>query len=258
MKDKKYSFKDLVDIMKKLLSKKGCPWDKEQTHQTLREFLLEETYEVIETIDSENYDALKVELGDLLLQIVFHSELAKKKDRFDINDVIRSICQKLVRRHPHVFSGNSDISKEEVLQNWEEIKLIENKEKSMLDGLPKTLPALLLAQSIQNRVSRVGFDWSSISEVVKKIKEEIKELDEVISSNDKEKIENEIGDVLFSVVNLARFLSISAESSLRKTNTRFKKRFAYIEKQSILKNIKLEKMSLKQMNEIWEKAKDKM
>lgn len=195
----------------------------------------------------------------MLLQVVFHSALAEKLGKFRLGDVTNSICRKMLRRHPHVFSEEGDVTTEEVLRNWEEIKKNEKKDaardRSMLDGLPKAFPALQTAQAIQERVSRVGFDWHNSDGVYEKIKEEIAELEAALKTNDASEIEDEIGDILFSIVNLARFLNLSAETCLRKTIDKFKKRFHYIEQKTQEKNLQLQDMTIEQMDAIWEEAK---
>lgn len=245
-------FDQLVEIMTRL--RHECPWDKKQTHKTLRQYLIEETYEVIDAIDKNNLSELKEELGDLLLQILFHSEIASESSRFEINDVIKTISEKLIRRHPHVF-GNVEVnSTKEVLENWESLKIKEGKD-SALSGVPKTLPALLKAYRIQEKAARVGFDWKSIEPVLEKIEEEIKELKNEINKNSIEKTENELGDLLFSIVNLSRFLEINPEDALRKTINKFIKRFQYIEKELKDKNLDIKNTSLEEMDEIWNKSK---
>lgn len=245
-------FDKLVEIMTRLRSE--CPWDKKQTHKTLRQYLIEETYEVVDAIDNNNLSDLKEELGDLLLQILFHSEIACESSRFEIKDVINAISEKLIRRHPHVFGDVEVSSTKEVLENWESLKIKEGKE-SALSGVPKTLPALSKAYRIQEKAARVGFDWNSIEPVLEKIEEEIQELKNEINKNSIEKIENELGDLLFSIVNLSRFFEINPEDALRKTINKFIKRFRYIEKELKDKNSDIKNTSLEEMDKIWNKSK---
>lgn len=249
-------FDKLVEIMEILRSEKGCPWDKVQTHDTLKRYLLEETYELIEAIENKEPKAIKEELGDLLLQIVFHSQIAKEEDNFNINDVIETITQKMISRHPHVFGEAEFKTPQEVLAQWDDRKKEEGKlHESILEGIPLALPALLRAYKIQSRVSKVGFDWESAQGVIEKIKEELKEVQEAIDSNDKTKIEEEIGDLLFSIVNLARFLKIDPETALRKTNRKFEERFKKLEKIAQQKDKSLKDMTLNEMDSLWEEIK---
>jgi XTP/dITP diphosphohydrolase len=245
-------FDKLLEIMKKLRAE--CPWDKKQTHETLRQYLLEETYEVLETIDEKKYGELKSELGDLLLQIIFHSEIASEEGLFNINDVIHNINEKLIRRHPHVFGNVKVNGAEDVKKNWEVIKKSEGK-NSVLDGVPKELPALLRANRIQEKASHVGFDWKNSEDVWKKIEEELKEFKESLRLEDKTKVEEEFGDLLFSLVNYSRFIGINSEDALRKTIEKFVKRFQYVESEFDKKNKKLEDSTLEEMDKIWEKSK---
>ena len=254
-------FEELVKIMKKLLGPGGCPWDREQTHESLKPYLIEEAYEAIEAINSGSDDQLIEELGDLLLQVVFHAQLAESEDRFDIDDVLRGIIEKLKRRHPHVYGDTVAESSNQVIKNWEEIKRKEKREKkgsgSVLDGLPEMLPALIKARRIQEKVSRIGFDWDRTEEVMLKIEEELKELKEASRINDREAIEEELGDLLFSVANLARFVSLCPEDALRKTIDKFQKRFRYIEQELPKRGKKLGEASLEDMDKLWEEIKNK-
>jgi tetrapyrrole methylase family protein/MazG family protein len=246
----------LVEVMKRLRSEHGCPWDREQNHETLKPYLLEEAYEVLNAIDSKDDTHLMEELGDLLLQIVFHAQLAAEEGRFTIDDVARSIVNKLVRRHPHVFSDVKVKNAQEVLKNWEQIKKDEGK-KSVLDGIPEHLPALLKARRVQEKAKRVGFDWDSVDGVVEKLVEEIKELIEAVGKGKVQDAEEEFGDILFSLVNISRFLGIDAEDSLRKTINKFMKRFYYIEEKVKKKGNKpLGDYTLKELDGLWEEAKN--
>lgn len=253
------SFDELVVIMRRLLAPGGCPWDREQTHQSLKPYLIEEAYEVLDAIDSGSDEHLQEELGDVLLQVVFHAAIAERDERFTIDDVVRGISEKMVRRHPHIFGNVSAENSEQVLKNWEEIKRKEKREKreggSVLDGLPRSLPALIRARRIQEKVSRVGFDWSRAEEVLMKVEEELGELKEASQRNDRAAIEEELGDLLFSVANLARFVSLCPEDALRKTIDKFQRRFQYIESELPKRGKKLGEASLEEMDELWEEVK---
>ncbi|MEN2994899.1 MAG: nucleoside triphosphate pyrophosphohydrolase [Thermodesulfovibrio sp.] len=250
-------FDRLVEIMEILRSEKGCPWDRIQTHDTLKRYLLEETYELIEAIENKDPKSMKEELGDLILQIVFHSQIAKEQGSFDINDVIDTITQKMIGRHPHVFGDADFKTPEEVLKQWDERKKEEGKlGSSILEGIPRTLPSLLRAYKIQSRVANVGFDWENIEGVIDKIREELKEVEEAVRLGEREKIEEEIGDLLFSLVNLARFLKIDPETALRKTNKKFEERFKRLEKIAQQRGKDLKDMTLTEMDAIWEEIKN--
>lgn len=250
-------FETLVEIMAKLRSKDGCPWDREQTHATLRQYLVEETYEVLEALDEADYDELKVELGDLLLQIVFHAQIAQEAGNFAIGDIIQAINEKLVRRHPHVFAGAKIETSEAQKLNWEKIKRAEGR-KSVLDGVPKALPALLRAHRLQGKASHVGFDWDNAEQVWEKVEEEIQELADAVSEKDPQKIEDEFGDLLFSMVNYSRFIGVNPEDSLRASSDKFIKRFKYIENELAQNNRSIDTASFAEMDEIWEKSKNVM
>jgi tetrapyrrole methylase family protein/MazG family protein len=243
----------LLDIMKKLREK--CPWDKMQTPESLRKYIIEETYEVVETIDQKKWSALCEELGDLLLQIVFQSVIAEEKSRFDISDVLTNINQKLIKRHPHVFDAKRVISAKEVENNWENIKANSEKRDSLLSGIPMFAPALLSAQRLQEKASRVGFDWPDIDGVIQKFHEEFYELKEAIDKKNKKKIFEEMGDLLFTLVNLARFLDITAEDALRLVNEKFRTRFRYIEKHYDYDFQKIKSASLEELDSLWEESK---
>ena len=247
----KYSFEDLLKVMEEL--RKKCPWDREQTHESLKKYLIEEAYEVLEAIDSGDDKKLKEELGDLLLQPIFHAQIAKERGAFDINDVIDALVKKLIERHPHVFG---DANPEEVLKNWEKKK--REKRGSVLEGIPRHLPALMRSQKLQDRASQVGFDFSDISQVFEKIEEEIAELKESLEKNDRENIKHEIGDILTAVVELARFVGVDAETALQEANDRFVRRFGYIEKRAKEMGKKLEDMSLEEMDRLWEEGKERL
>jgi tetrapyrrole methylase family protein/MazG family protein/ATP diphosphatase len=219
----------LVGLMRRLLAPGGCPWDREQTFETLRKYVLEEACEVIDAIDSGDRGALKEELGDLLLQVVFQAELARTQAGFAIDDVVEGIIDKLVRRHPHVFGHMSAKDADEVLRNWEKIKAAEKKDRGVLGGVPRSMPALTRAQRIGEKVARVGFDWASAAGSRAKVTEELRELDQAILRDDKDAVEAEMGDVLFALVNLSRHLGVDAEGALRRTSDKFTKRFAHVE-----------------------------
>ena len=247
-------FDELVDIMKRLRGKDGCPWDKEQDHKSIRPYLVEETYEVIDAIDEENFDRLKEELGDLLLQIIFHAQMAAEAKRFDIDDVISHIIEKIKTRHPHVFKSTKVKDSKEVLKNWEQIKMREGR-SSVLDGVPKDLPALLKAARIQEKAARVGFDWDQIDGVFAKVEEELGEFRAAYREYDREKIEEELGDMFFALVNLSRFLETNPEDALRGTINKFIKRFQYIEGQLERRGLDPSQVTLEEMDKIWEEAK---
>ena len=253
------SFDELVNIMHILQAPGGCPWDREQTHQSLKPYLLEETYEALDAIDSGSDSHLAEELGDVLLQVVFHAEIAAREGRFTMDDVVRGINDKLKRRHPHVFGDAEAETSGQVVKNWEEIKRREKREKkedgSVLDGLPRDLPALIRARRIQEKVSRVGFDWSRTDEVLMKVEEELGELKEANASGDRAAVEEELGDLLFAVANLARFVSLCPEDALRKTVDKFQRRFQYIERELPKRGKKLGEASLEEMDELWEEVK---
>lgn len=249
-------FEQLVNIMELLRSEKGCPWDREQTHKSLRQFLLEETYEVLESIDNDDIDELKIELGDLLLQIVFHAQIASEEKHFNIEDILENINNKLVTRHPNVFGDLKIDSAKEQTINWEKIKMTEGK-KSVIDGVPKDLPALLSAHRIQSKAATVGFDWEIINDVWKKIDEELNEFKQAVDVNNHDDIEEEFGDLLFSLVNLSRFIQVNPEDALRNTVKKFSKRFKYIEQQVSEKGKKMVDCSLEELDTIWEESKNK-
>jgi len=257
LKDK-YEFKDLLDIMKILRSEKGCPWDREQNHESLKKYLIEETYEVLEAIDLKDKDKLCEELGDVLLQIVFHAEIASERGDFDINDVITAICRKMVLRHTHVFGDAKAATPDEVVDNWEAIKKKEKGIKThtgVLKDIPANLPALMRSYKVQQKAAQVGFDWDDIKDVIDKVDEEIRELKDVYTSKNMERITDEIGDVFFALVNLSRFLKVQPELALTGTINKFISRFEYIEKESMKAGKKLEEMTLSEMDELWNKAK---
>ncbi|HOE62581.1 MAG TPA: nucleoside triphosphate pyrophosphohydrolase [Candidatus Sumerlaeota bacterium] len=261
MQSNQNAFERLIDIMKRLIEPGGCPWDREQTHESLKPYLIEESYEVCEAIDRGDFDDLKEELGDVALQIVFHAELARRAGRFDIHDVLNGICNKLVSRHPHVFSNGGAKTSTEVLARWEEIKKVEKSAKkkdrkpSVLDGIPREMPALAYACRIQERAANVGFDWDKTEDVRAKVIEEWQELEEALKSGDAEMIDEEFGDLLFAIVNYSRFAGINPEQSLRKTIMKFQDRFRHIEKRAEEQAKKISEMSLSEMDVFWNEAK---
>jgi tetrapyrrole methylase family protein/MazG family protein len=246
-------FDALVAIIARLRAPDGCPWDKEQTHQTLRGNLLSESYEVLEALDEGEASKLSEELGDLLLQIVLHAQIAKDNDEFEIGDVIKSITTKIIRRHPHIFGSRKVKDAEEVMHNWEVLKKEEREEgKSMLEGVPKNMPALAYAHEIQRRVARVGFDWPDIDGVVEKLEEEIQEIRD--AKNLEEKAQ-EYGDLLFTLANIIRREGVDPETALREANQRFYKRFAYMEDLCRQRGLSMDKLSFKEQNALWDEAK---
>lgn len=247
----------LLDIMRRLRGPDGCPWDREQSLETLKKNLVEETYEVIDAIDSGDRETLQEELGDLLLQIVFQSQICAEEGAFEFQDVAQSIADKLVRRHPHVFGDTKVADSDEVLKNWEQIKRTEkgDQPRSAVAGVPRHLPALHKAQQIQSRVARVGFDWRETSDVLAKIEEELAEIRSAMAEESKERVRDEIGDLLFAVVNLTRFLGHEAEDVLNLTITRFSQRFQYIEDRVHAAGRKVDDYTLEELEEFWQEAK---
>jgi tetrapyrrole methylase family protein/MazG family protein len=250
------SFESFVEIVAHLRAPNGCPWDREQTHETLRKHMLEESYEAISAIDSGDFVNMREEFGDLLLQVVLQSQIATEEGQFNINQVVQGIHSKIVRRHPHVFGDVEVEGVDGVLTNWEKLKEKERsgkkEEKGLLDGVPLALPALSQAQEYQDRAARVGFDWPEIEGVLEKIAEEV---EEVKRATNQEELAAEIGDLLFALVNLARWKKVDAESVLRGTNLKFKKRFAYIEQGAKKQGRELSSLSLDEMESLWQEAK---
>lgn len=247
------SFSDLVKIIKIL--RKECPWDRKQTHKSIKDNLIEEVYEAVEAIDNEDFEELEKELGDILLHVVFQSNMADETDTFSIEDVIYSIQEKLIRRHPHVFGDKIVEDEDQVAENWERIKLKEGK-KSILEGIPKQLPALIRAQRMQEKAANVGFDWPEFSQVWDKLEEELQEFKDVLEEGDPRKSREEFGDLLFSLVNAGRFFDLNAEDSLRATNEKFIRRFQYIEEQLEGENKTLAEATLNEMDRHWNRAKN--
>jgi len=255
MEEKLAAFKHLLEIMDELRDK--CPWDKEQTFESIRYLTIEETYELSDAILEKNLDEIKKELGDLLLHIVFYSKIGSEQNAFDIKDVINNINEKLIKRHPHIFGDVKVQTAEDVANNWEKIKINEEGKKSVLEGVPKSLPPLVKAIRMQEKVRGVGFDWEEPHQVWDKVLEELNELKtEVENNSKKDRIEGEFGDLLFALVNYARFIDVNPEDALEKTNRKFIKRFQYLEKQAKENGKLLQDMSLEEMDVYWNKAKD--
>ena len=246
------AFGRLLDVMDELREK--CPWDQKQTFETLRHLTIEETYELGDAILNNDLNEIKKELGDLLLHIVFYARLGSEESAFDIADVTNDIIEKLIYRHPHIYGDVAVSNAEEVKKNWEALKLSEGKE-SVLEGVPKGLPALIKAQRMQEKAAGVGFDWNTKYQVWDKLQEELSELDDALSNGNAQAIEDEFGDVLFSLINYARFLKINPESALERTNQKFMYRFQYIEAQAKARGTSIEKLSLNQMEAFWQEAK---
>tara|TARA_B110000037_G_scaffold210810_1_gene261619 strand:- start:63 stop:833 length:771 start_codon:yes stop_codon:yes gene_type:complete len=248
-------FDRLLNIMDELREK--CPWDQKQTMESLTHLTIEETYELVDSILDKDMSEVKGELGDLLLHIVFYSKIASETNDFDINDVINSICDKLIQRHPHVYGNEIVKNEEDVKRNWEKIKL-KNGKKTVLQGVPKSLPAMVKATRIQEKVKGVGFDWDNKEQVFEKVKEEFSELHlEIKRTDNQEKIEKEFGDVLFSMINYARFIGVDPETALERTNKKFISRFNYLEQEVKKNKLDLMKMTLEEMDLIWDKSKTK-
>lgn len=254
----KKDFQDLLDIIETLRNPGGCPWDREQTHESLKSALLEECYEVIDAIENEDEDALIEELGDILLQVVFHTSIGKEDGYFDIMDVIGGISNKMINRHPHVFGNEEANTSEQVLVNWDEIKKEEKGIKTLteeMQNIAKSLPATTRAYKVQKKAKKVGFDWDDVNCAMDKVKEELNEIKEVYNCEDKSIIEGEVGDLLFACINVARFLEVDGELALDKTIKKFINRFSYIENEAIKNNKNLKDMTLEEMDKLWEEAK---
>ena len=251
-KDQLAAFNRLLDIMDELREK--CPWDKKQTLESLRHLTIEETYELADAILDNDLQEIKKELGDVLLHIVFYAKIGSEKNAFDIGDVANAISDKLIDRHPHIYGNVKVENVEDVQRNWEELKLKEGK-KSVLEGVPKSLPAVIKAYRIQDKVAGVGFDWEQPAQVWEKVQEELSELNEEIKNNHQENIEKEFGDVLFSMINYARFINVNLENALEKTNKKFIKRFQFLEQVAKKEGKKLTEMSLPEMDIFWNESK---
>ena len=258
LKKRRYDFDDLVAIMETLRGDGGCPWDKEQTHETLKQYLVEESYEVLEAIDEKDMDKLAEELGDVLLQVVFHARIAQDGKEFDIQDVTNSITDKMIKRHTHIFGEDICSTAQDVLVNWEEIKKKEQKHNTITDTLkhvPKHMPALMRSYKVQDKAARVGFNWDSVEGAISKVNEEFKEYMDVYKTENYGKIIEELGDLLFSIVNVCRFHNIMPEFALSGSTEKFIKRFEYIENKTLENGAKLEHMTLSGMDELWNEAK---
>ncbi|HKK80766.1 MAG TPA: nucleoside triphosphate pyrophosphohydrolase [Prolixibacteraceae bacterium] len=254
MERKLHQFERLLNIMDELREK--CPWDRKQTLESLRKLTIEETYELGEAILDNDLQEIKKELGDILLHIVFYAKIGEEKEAFDIADVIDSLCDKLIFRHPHVFGDVEANSADKVSQNWEALKLKEKgRKKRVLEGVPRSLPAIVKANRIQEKVRGVGFDWDKKEQVWEKVREEFAEFEHEMKENKQAEMEKEFGDLLFSMVNAARLYNIDPEAALERTNMKFTKRFNYLEENTMLKGQSLHDMSLDEMNEIWEQSK---
>lgn len=252
MKEKLKAFERLLNIMDDLRTQ--CPWDKKQTIDSLRNLTIEETYELSEAIMKKDFANMKEELGDIFLHLVFYSKIAEEKKEFNVSDVLNEVCEKLINRHPHIYGDEVAETEEEVLKNWEKLKLKEGK-KSVLEGVPKSMPAINKSYRMQEKTAKVGFEWETLEQVWDKVEEEKLELMEAVSTNNKDAIEDEFGDLFFALINYARFLKIDPEQAIERTNVKFKKRFEYIEKIAKEKNVDLNDMNLQEMYDIWNQAK---
>lgn len=250
--EKTATFDRLLQIMDDLREK--CPWDRKQTIQTLRQLTIEETYELADAITDEDWKSIKEELGDILLHIVFYAKIGSEQQKFDINDVINGVCDKLIHRHPHIYGDVKADTEEQVKQNWEKLKLKEGK-KSVLSGVPLSLPALVKAMRLQEKAKQTGFEWDNTSQVWDKVKEEVNELEEAVSSGNKKDMEDEFGDVMFSLVNYSRFLDIDAENALERTNKKFQRRFQAMEVLALEQGRTLNDMTLTEMDTLWNQVK---
>ena len=258
MSDATESFRKLIEIVDTLMGENGCPWDNVQTRESLKPYLVEETYEVLEALDTNDPDQIKDELGDLLYQILFHSKISSKNNEFDIKDVLNNLKEKMVRRHPHVFKEGQINTPDQVIERWEEIKKEEkthSNHPSILDSVPKQLPSLLKAQKLQKKAAKEGFDWDEISDVFDKLDEEIAEFKSAVLEGKGTDIQSELGDILFVLVNIAKFKKIDAEEALRSTNNKFIKRFQYIEQEVAKQGKTLKETSLEDMERHWQNAK---
>lgn len=252
MNEKLKAFERLLNIMDDLREK--CPWDKKQTNETLRNLSIEEVYELSDAILNKDNQNIKEELGDLFLHLVFYSKIGEEQNAFNVADVLNAVADKLIHRHPHIYADTKAETEDEVLRNWEKLKLKEGK-KSILEGVPKSMPALNKAVRLQEKTAKVGFEWDNIEQVWDKVEEEQTELKEAVAFNDHDKIEDEFGDLLFALVNYSRYLKIDPEAALERTNKKFKKRFEFIEQKAKELGKDITTMSLEEMDEIWNEAK---
>jgi tetrapyrrole methylase family protein/MazG family protein len=253
-----YSFDDLIEIMKYLRAPDGCPWDRVQTHESIRSNFIEETYEVIEAIDNKDSELLKEELGDVLLQVVFHSEMSAEENEFDINDVINGVCKKLVERHPHVFGDVKADNSEEALKSWDNVKMAKKSQKKQseaMDSVSKALPSLMRAEKIQKKAAKVGFDWEDVNGALGKVCEETDELKEAVTSGNTDLQAEELGDLLFSVVNVSRFIKVDSEKALYDACDKFTDRFKKLEILAEERDIDIKTASLSQLDSLWEEVK---
>ncbi len=258
IKKDSYGFNDLVEIMKILRSPEGCPWDREQDHKSIRQNFIEETYEAIEAIDTEDSELLKEELGDVLLQVVFHSEIEQSQGGFNIDDVCDGVCKKLIVRHPHVFGDVVAETSDKVLTNWDNIKMKTKSQKTQsdaIDSVAKSLPALMRSTKVQQKAAKVGFDWDDVNGAMEKVSEELSELKEAVKSSDKENIHEELGDLLFAVVNVSRFLKEDSEKALYDACDKFAKRFRKVEELASEKDINMKEAGIEVLDELWDEAK---
>ena len=257
-KKESFDFNDLIEIMKYLRAPDGCPWDRVQTHESIRSNFIEETYEVIEAIDNHDNDLMKEELGDVLLQVVFHSEMAAEDGAFDINDVVNDICKKLVVRHPHVFGDVKADNAAEALKSWDDVKMqtkSHRKQSEAMDSVSKALPSLMRAAKIQQKAAKVGFDWENVDGPLDKIIEETNELKEAVANNNSEAQAEELGDLLFSVVNVSRFLKVDSEKALYDACDKFTERFRNMEKLAAEREIDIKSSSIQQLDSLWNEVK---
>lgn len=254
-----YTFDDLVAIMKLLRAPGGCPWDREQTHQSIRQNFIEETYEAIEAIDTDDTELLKEELGDVLLQVVFHAEMENEKGTFDIDGVADGICKKLIVRHPHIFSDTQADTTEKVLKNWDAIKMktkSQSTQAEVMQGISKALPALMRSTKIQQKAAKAGFDWENADGAFEKVEEELSELRQAFAQQDSAACEEELGDLLFSVVNVSRFVGTDAEKALYKACDKFTGRFAAVERLALQRGIDMNSATLTQLDSLWDEVKE--
>ena len=257
--DKKYNFNDLIEIMKKLRSEDGCPWDKQQTHESLTKCLIEEAYEACDAISEKSIDKITEELGDVLLQVVFHAQIGNEEGTFGMDDITDAICKKLVYRHPHIFGDEKLETSEQVLRSWEKLKIQEKGYESEADSMkkiPKNFPALMRAYKIQTKAQRVGFDWPDISGAFDKVYEETNELKQAIETNILDKQKEEAGDLLFAVVNVCRFLDIDPEQSLNASSEKFISRFTHVENTCNDKGLDMKQMTIEELDKFWDEAKN--
>ena len=254
----RYDVNDLIDIVEILRSPGGCPWDIEQDHKSIRRDFLEETYEVIEAINKEDRDGLLEELGDVLLQVVFHAQIEREKNSFDLNDVADGVCKKMIERHPHVFGNINAETSEQVLENWDVIKKQTKSQKSQTESMlsiPREFPALMRADKVQKKAAKVGFDWDSVEGAFDKVSEELEELKEAVTMGVVENANEELGDLLFSVVNVSRFISVDSEEALTKATDKFIDRFSKVEKMAEEKGINMKETELSELDKLWDEAK---